>query len=119
MYASYTSRFRPICGAFLLLTLALVLPAARLQARTTTAKVRAASLTGTAPRLEAVPNPASGTTRLTGLRPGEPVMLLNPLGYPVRQFFPRTTPAELDLHDLTPGLYLLQAGRRVARLVVE
>lgn len=73
-------------------------------------------------RLELRPNPATDYVRLTmgSPAPPAPALLFDALGRVARRYaLPATDEATLDLRGLPPGLYLLRAGERTARLVVE
>ena len=75
---------------------------------------------GTVPAmLTATPNPATGQVRLTLPPAATSAELLDALGRSVRQVPAPAGTATLDVTGLPPGLYLLHAAGRTARLVVE
>ncbi|HYE79599.1 MAG TPA: T9SS type A sorting domain-containing protein [bacterium] len=69
-------------------------------------------------RLELAPNPAHHTIRITGA-PAGPITVLDALGREVRTATLPSSPSDLDLTGLPPGLYLVRAGTQARRLMVE
>ena len=67
--------------------------------------------------LSVYPNPAHGAVRVAGADPTLPLRLLTLRGQLLRELPAGTMVVETAL--LAPGLYLLQSGPRVVRLVVE
>jgi len=67
--------------------------------------------------LQLAPNPASTEVRVLGHDARQPLRLLDAQGRVVRTL--RAGSTSLDLHGLAAGLYLVQAGLRTQRLVVE
>lgn len=84
---------------------------------TAPAAVLATSAGQAASPLSVYPNPALGRrVHFGGLDPALPVSLRNPLGQVVRQLPAGVSGA--DFSTLAPGLYLLQQGSQVLRLVL-
>jgi hypothetical protein len=67
--------------------------------------------------LELAPNPAHAQVRVWGAEAAQPVQLLDGQGRVVRNL--STGSSTIDLNGLAAGLYLVKAGRRTQRLIVE
>ncbi|GAB3857174.1 hypothetical protein GCM10028822_30450 [Hymenobacter terrigena] len=74
------------------------------------------------PAAQLYPNPAHGTAtlRLPAGAPRQPLLLTDALGRTVRRYpAPAAAEAELDLHGLPAGTYVVRCGQLSQRLVVE
>jgi hypothetical protein len=72
---------------------------------------------GATTRLTVFPNPNKGSIHLLNAPANAAVFLFDATGRQVK-YYPSAT-AQLNITDLTPGLYLLRCGAQTARLIVE